>query len=358
MKAMANQIELVDIDKELKRLWDEEEGKNKVRACLFTLIVYTKKKDDDDPWKDHVHSIISSFPCRVIYIHIDETSHDMLKTRVSTETVTPETFCEIIDIEASGALLERVPYILLPLIVPDLPLYLLWTQDPSTDKIILPSLKPYAKRIIFDAGSTPDFSRFTKEVLTLIESFHCEVGDLNWSAIKGWRKIFANLFETKEKLEALENANKITITYHSSTNQAHPEIRAIYFQGWLAAIFNWKCISKNIQKNKISLTYCDKTPLVIELIGEENFSLQLPSGALLSIEVNSPLRESHFSCKRLETTSQVFIQHSDTVSCALPTCSNLSSTFEGQEILQELFYPHSGKHYRMMLENISKISWD
>src|SRR5690625_570048 len=171
MTTTNNQIQLTDINEELNRLWDAEQGENKTRASLFTLVLYVQKDERLSFSEELIQSVVSKLPCRVILIVSDETAgKGYLRTSVNSETVGEgdlQIFCEIIRIEVAGSLHRRVPFIIIPQILPDLPVYLLWTQNPATENAILPYLEPIADRIIFDPESTDNLQSYAHAVQTL-----------------------------------------------------------------------------------------------------------------------------------------------------------------------------------------------
>lgn len=352
------EIKLANIDEELKRLWDEEQGKSKVRACLFNLIIYTQKTGRDQFYRDMIKSVVSKFPSRVILISSDDKSTEScLRTNVTTETIGEgelQVFCEVIEIDVAGDLHKRVPYIVLPHILSDLPLYLLWTQDPSKESTILPSLEKFARRIIFDPEASIDLQKFSQTVLALTQNFHCEIGDLNWSALSGWRKIFTSIFNTPENLALLEQSKRIRITYNK--HEQFNEIKAAYLQGWLAARFNWKFQAIEYLEGNIRLSYKLPTHDIEILLAPENYE-QLPSGALVSIEIESLQKKAHFIFKRHLETRRVLIQYSDQDHCDLPYYTYLTGVQEGQEIVEEIFYQSTGTHYQNMLGVLTQIPW-
>ncbi|NGX54173.1 MAG: hypothetical protein K1000chlam4_00898 [Chlamydiae bacterium] len=362
MAAEQKEIQLANIDEELAALWEKEHGQNKTRACLFNLVIYTQKAHRDQFYKELIKSVISKFPSRVIWITSDDTAEeDYLRTSVASETIgegSQQIFCEIIHIEVAGKLSERVPYIILPQIVPDLPVYLLWTQDPATENTILPSLEPFADRIIFDSEASVDLQEFSHSVLSLINRFHCEVGDLNWTALSGWRKTVSSVFDTPEMLGYLSQSRLIQITYNKvgSNHFQHCEFEAAYIQGWLAAQLGWKF--KKIEKSEGNHRLTYSTPaqeITILLIPQELPSL--PPGALLALEIESTANKAHFVFQRKPESRQIFVQYSDQNRCDLPFYTSLPGMAEGQEIIEEIFYHHPCAHYRNALELLATIPW-
>ena len=68
---MENQLvepELIDIDAELKKAAHAAEGKQGVRASLFTLIVYANEGERAQHFQELIEKVIAKFPCRVITI--------------------------------------------------------------------------------------------------------------------------------------------------------------------------------------------------------------------------------------------------------------------------------------------------
>lgn len=362
MTMTENSIQLTDINAELTRLWDTEQGQNKVRASLFNLILYVQKNKRAEHYKNLVKSVVSKFPCRVILILSDpDPKESYLRTSVSTETIGEgelQIFCEMIQIDVAGSLVQRVPFIILPQILPDLPVYLLWTQDPSTESAILPHLEPIANRIIFDSESTYDLQAYSRGVLSLTHRFHCQIGDLNWSVLSGWRQIISGVFDTPECLLSLVQTKIMRIYYNklSTEEHRHAECEAAYLQAWVASRLNWKFQMLENNEGNIRLTYSRPTSQAVVLLVPQEVS-ELPSGTILSVEIESMRNKDHYSFKRHPNTRQVFIQHSDHDCCDLPYCSYLLGHEEGQEIIDEIFYPSGGRHYQEMLEILTMTPW-
>lgn len=362
MTTMQNPIQLANIDEELSRLWNEEQGKDKIRACLFNLIIYSQKTERASFCKEMIRSVISKFPCRVIVITAeDNAKEDYLRTSVTTETVAigeAQIFCEIILIEVGNKQTERVSFIILPHILPDLPVYLLWTQDPATENTILPHLVPFAKRVIFDSEATVNLQKFSQSILTLIGHFQCEVGDLNWSALSGWRRIFSLTFDMPEMLIRLVQSRLIRINYNRNPSQyyKHNEIESAYLQAWLAAQLGWKfqLFEKNEGNTRISYKRLAQDVTFFLVPVEEK---SLPPGAITSIEIESYRKKAHFHFKRHPDTRQIFIQCSDEECCELPHVVLLGGTPQGQEIIEEIFYAQAGQHYQNMLQTLAQIPW-
>lgn len=354
-------IALVNIECELKRLWDEQQGQKRTRACLFNLIVFAKKNNRDAYCHSLIEKVLSKFPCRILSITEDETAEESLTTEVSAVAVGKESFCEVIHLSASHTMLERIPSLLLPHIVPDLPVYLFWTEDPTCETTIMPQLEPLATRIIFDATTATDLQTFCHSLTEIMARTSSEVSDPIWSCLKGWRKLFATTFDTGETLRTLMQCKIMRIVYYNSNHSSRrSDIAAAYFQGWIAAQLDWQFHSIEKSEGHVRLTY--KRPahditVILTPYDDPLEPLSLPPGAFLEVEIESMSKTSwHF--KRDEKAARVFVQHSDENRCDLPYVSALSKTLAGEGIMDEIFYPSSREHYRTTLMLLAQIPWE
>ncbi|MCH9610592.1 MAG: hypothetical protein S4CHLAM81_04340 [Chlamydiales bacterium] len=349
MTMAANEIEIINIEKELTRLWDQELGQNKTRASLFNLIIYVPQGQRIKLFDSIVDNVVNKFPCRVLMISSEERGNsDKLQTAVSSHTI-GSIYCEIIRIEVAGKYKERVPFLVIPNIQADLPVYMLWTQDPLSDNPIFPKLARISNRIIFDAESTANLQKYSQKLLEVKKNFSADVGDLNWSALAPWRKLLAETYNDAKMLEHLREASDIRITYNKKVSPLHPhtEIEAAYLQAWIASRMQWKL--------KSQLTYMNEKDKVKVAI--ETASVDLPAGAIVSLEIVSKKSGGHLICTRDPNSCQVHVQFSDNEKCQLPVCHILTGAEEGQEIINEIFYPASMEHFCSALTMLSNTKW-
>lgn len=351
-----------NIHQELIRLWDQEQGQDKVWASLFSLVVYVRGTARLQEYEELIKKVVSRFPSRVILIITDEhPGTDDLRVTVSSETVGEgdlTIFCEMIRIQANGSYIERIPYLVIPHILPDLPVYLLWTEDPSQEQAILPHLTPYASRVIFDADSTENLQIFASSILSLTHAFHCEVGDLNWTSLSGWRRLLMERFNSRESFISLGSSHHIILTYNKLEGQLHQqtEIQAAYLQAWLASRLNWSFESFELVEGNIRISYRRPMNAVVVLL-KPTHNPTLPIGAVVSIEISCLLNEGHHLMQCQSDASHVHVQYSDRQRCDIPWHEYLPSNTQGQEIVQEIFYLKGKAHYLGMLGVLAQIPW-
>src|SRR6185436_13703393 len=94
-----------EIPTALARLWDALEGTNKMRACLFNLLVVSPKNQRTDYVRQITLKVLERFPSRVIFTTVDKTlQNDSLDASV---TLMPgakgsyDVVCDFIEVQAS-----------------------------------------------------------------------------------------------------------------------------------------------------------------------------------------------------------------------------------------------------------------
>ncbi len=360
MSATTHPVSPADIQTELNRIWEELQTTNTTRASLFNLIFYTKENHRTAYIRRIAQKVIEKFPSRVIFVMSGQNaSESYLKTEVSILTASKGEFdvaCDYIQIETAGAADERVPFVVLPHLLPDLPVYLIWAEDPSKENSLSTQLSQFANRIIFDSESADDLPKFAKSALKQVDTAHCDIADLNWARIENWRDVFSMTFHSEDKLSQIDNAKKIQITYNSqeTTFFCHTKIQSFYLQSWLACQLEWKFTSIQKENKELKILYAGKNG-PIEVILSATSEKELPPGIILTVDVVTK-SEEHFSFSRTkEALHQITMQYSTPSQCDLP-CHYMSSKVEaGHSLVKEICHKGSSQHYLRVLNLIKEI---
>lgn len=344
---------------ELNHLWESQPELDHPKACLFNLIVYTQDAKRTIYFQEIIKLIIEQFPCRVIFIQGNPASKDSdLRIEVSTKKGVNDhgITCDQIFIEAKGQELARVPFIILPLYVPDLPIYLLWGQDPTTEHIILPHLQRFANRLIFDSEATDDLQQYSQKLLTQMKSCSTDIVDMNWARIGGWREVVAQTYDSPERFEQLATATKITVIYNNIPNElfSHACRQAIYLQAWMASRLDWKFKNAMNTDHTFTITYeSPKGEHQICLLPEMHESFG--SEEILGLDISGP---NNYECHIMRTdTNQVKVSASNQYQCELPFSLMMTTLSSGRNFMQEIFYQKASDQYVPMLKLISLFKW-
>jgi len=345
-----------EIESKLLKIWEELAKENKMRACLFNLIVFNRYSNRTDYIRSIVQKVIEKFPCRLIFISEDPNPHTpYLKTAVSvimTQVPASTSACDHIDIGVAGNENQRVPYLILPHILPDIPVTLLWAEDPCTPHPLFEPLSKLCDRIIFDSESADNLLAFSKTVLKLKETTTLDIADLNWARTEGWRDLIMSVFDSSSRLEQLKDLSELKIVYNGRPTEffCHLKIQSMYLLSWLSSRMGWNC--KKADKN-LRFEF-DQLKASIEATEWE----KIGSGTIISVSLTTAQKE-HFECIRIkERYHYVSIQISSEEKCDLPYQFLLGQTATGQSLVKEICMKGTSKHYLEMLKQLEVLDKD
>ncbi len=350
-------IDPAQIEPELLRIWDQLAKENKTRASLFNLIVFNHLSARTDYIRNIVQKVVEKFPCRILFISYDpDTSQGYLKTAVSV--ITPKSgesaiACDLIDVGVAGPELHRVPYVITPHIIPDLPIYLLWSEDPCKPHELFAPLSELAHRIIFDSESADSLLAFSKKLLSLKKEKGKDIADLNWARTEGWRDLIASTFDSDERLKQLDGTTAIQITYNAKETQffCHLKIQSMYLLAWLSSRLKW-----TLEKASPNLLFEYKNgghPLSVSI--QTLHWEKLGPGTIVSFQLTT--EDQHvFECQRIPTQyHRVAIHISCPQKCDLPYHYELGQTATGQSLVKEIINQGTSAHYLEMLSELNRM---
>jgi len=336
-------MQVSEIPAALAKLWDTLEGTNKMRASLFNLLVTTPKDKRADYIRTITLKVLERFPSRVIFTTIDKNG-SVLNAAVSLIS-NANIVCDFIELQVSKQAQSKIPFVILPHLLPDLPLYILWAEDPVQDNPISHQLEKWADRIIFDSEVTDNLPAFAKTLLEHAKD--CEIADLNWGRLESWRDLLSSTFYSQDRLETLKKAQKITITYNAYETPffCHTKIQALYLQSWLATQLDWKL-------SKTSNDLFQYGSLTIELKAAKN--QDLPPGTVISLDIFTST-DIHFAFSRdPKHPYQIRTIICDLEKCEIPTLFIFSKAKSGLSLVNEITHNGTSPHFLKVLEYLSK----
>ena len=339
---MTQYIQVKDIEKARSDLWRQRQGTNAIRASLFNLVIYSKDNARQEYMQKIAQSVIKNFPCRIINITESETSNESyLRTFVSDlqpDETNSSLFCDMINFEVSGEHRKRIPFVVTPNLLADLPVYFLWGDDPSKKDPIAIELKDLATRTVFDSETAESMTAFASTLLALHDNVSCDIGDLNWARLAPWRALFVHTFNDPEKLKSLREAKEIRITYNVVTSKqfCHPKIQATYFQAWIATKLKWIFESSIGGKEELLFKYKSPNgPVSITLIPGKYEGVT--PGRLLKFESFSSHNEHILLEKSKTNPQQITIHHSTPMHCEMPAYYLLDKDMAGKSLIHEIY---------------------
>lgn len=350
-----------EIEKARENLWKQHQGTNAIRASLFNLVIYAKKNSREEYLQKIARSVIRKFPCRIIIItEAEDSKESYLKTSVSDlkpDNRNSSVFCDILNFEVCGEHRNRIPFVVIPNLLADLPVYLLWGDDPSKRDPIALELENYATRTVFDSEVTEHMTDFAKALLDLHSSVSCDIGDLNWARLSPWRSLFVHTFNAPDKLKCLQEAKEIRLTYNTfSTEQfCHNKIQATYFQAWIAIKLKWSYEASLGTKEALCFKYKSSYgPITVTLVPGKNE--QVLPGRLLKLEIFSHHNEHMIFDKNTQNPQQITIHHSTPYHCEMPAYYLLDKEIAGKSMIHEIYSQGTRESFIEILKLITQYN--
>jgi glucose-6-phosphate dehydrogenase assembly protein OpcA len=249
-------VNVTSIERELRNLWRQEaqteqtrSGEPVVCARTLNLLIYPADGNDPEFLAQLIDPITTRHPSRAILIEPAEPqSRSEFEARVSASCVAHQGAgflgCELIILRAKPCAYEKLRSVVLPLIVPDLPIFLWWRQplasDPSNashERELFDGLAKLAGRIIIDSAHFADPAAQLHRVAAAIKNrrSHAAFSDLAWARLTPWRQLVAQFFDGPA-LSHVDRVSQVVVEY-SAAGVVPPE--PLLLAGWLASRLHW-----------------------------------------------------------------------------------------------------------------------
>jgi glucose-6-phosphate dehydrogenase assembly protein OpcA len=241
------------LDRELSRLrraavaHAKERGQTLARASVLNLVVYAEREKHARRAARTVADLALRHPSRAIVL-LGDRDREGVVASVQLHVHVPQSdgaqpiLYEQILARVSGDFDERVASVVIPLLVPDLPVFLWWTGTPPRDARRLDDLVTLADRLIVDSADFARADRTLPEVARLVR-FHVGITDLNWARLTHWRELIAQFFDVPAWRPFLDGITGLRAGFAVDMDgrDIHPS-QALLLLGWLASRLGWRPI--------------------------------------------------------------------------------------------------------------------
>jgi glucose-6-phosphate dehydrogenase assembly protein OpcA len=193
-----------------------EEGAGVLRACTMTLVVLAEEGDDVSSLGETIAALMPQHPARAIVIRLNGAAGGVLEQRVYAQCWKPfgqrrQICCEQIEIMAPDRALAGLPWVVLPLAVPDLPLIVWCRSARLLAREEFAAIAALARKVVVD--SKPMGSDTLRTVAGLIDRGGPIIGDLSWTRLTRWREVLAQVFENRENLARLAQIEQVSVDF-------------------------------------------------------------------------------------------------------------------------------------------------
>ncbi len=255
IRGEAEAVKLDSIEKGLTNLWQAaakpRNGESEppvMRACVLNLVIFADSGTRLAPVTDVITKLTWSYPCRaIVLVSEPQNPTNDMQASISTHCQQPspnakKVCCEQITIRGLGQGSERLPSMVLPSLVPDLPVVLWWPGDPTMDGQTFERLLEDTDRFISDSSHFADPIRSLNQLANLIEARpRLAISDFNWARLTPWRGLVAQFFDEPQMLPYLSNVDSIEVEYVVAAANEQPNLAmSLLLTSWLADKLGWQ----------------------------------------------------------------------------------------------------------------------
>lgn len=219
------------------------------RAAVLNLVVHATREVHARRAAATIGRLSQRHPSRAIVVHADREGQPGVQAQLAMHCLLSaaeagrQVCYEQILIRVRGDSDQRLASAVIPLLLPDLPVFLWWTGTPPVDERHFDDLLALADRFIVDSA---DFAR--PDVTLPRIARICELGrgrfgvtDFNWTRITPWRELVAGLFDLPDHRELLAHLSGVRVGFavDADGRDIHPS-QALLLVGWLASRLGWR----------------------------------------------------------------------------------------------------------------------
>jgi glucose-6-phosphate dehydrogenase assembly protein OpcA len=256
-------LDVQSIERELYELWKEntsaaqgdDEEAAVMRARVLNLLIYVSSAEGLREANEILSKVAAEHPCRALVMLAEREGPDRdIEMFISAHCQTAGSqrrhlCCEQVTLHARGRYAVELPSAALPLLVPDLPIFLWWRDAPRLNDKVFSKLGHAADRVIIDSAqfaSPYNDLLATNALLKLERAEHTGISDLNWARLTSWRTLLANFYDVAEYGEALRRVSRVRIEYIAPLESAGELIapKALILAGWLVSRLGWRMRSQ------------------------------------------------------------------------------------------------------------------
>ena len=251
----ARQSGVAALERELARLRRVQSahalelGRPIARASVLNLVVYAEREVHARRAARSIADLALRHPSRAIVVLADRDRREGVERRIEMHCHLPiadgarQVCYEQILVRASGDVDDRLGSAVIPLLVPDLPVFLWWTGTPPLGARSFGDLLRLTDRLIVDSA---DFARpeLTLPIIARVsEAARGRFGltDLNWTRLTPWREIATSFFDVPSWRVFLDGITGLRVGFAVDMDgrDIHPS-QALLFVGWLASRLGWR----------------------------------------------------------------------------------------------------------------------
>jgi len=216
-----------------------------LRTSLLNMVIYSSREEDAGVAGRVIEDLASHHPSRaIIVLALPGEGESQVEAQLATHchisrSLEQSVCCEEISLKVRGPSAEHLHSIVVPLLVPDLPVFLWWADGLPENAHLLLQLMDAADHLIVDS------SRFGDQLGDLLRLARLSsqeprtgLGDLTWRRLDAWRELFHRQANIAEMRHHLQSVKSVEIRYANGHAERKPAA-AFLLLAWLARELGW-----------------------------------------------------------------------------------------------------------------------
>lgn len=249
--AWSSGIDVAAIERELQRLTrlpqnTSSTGVPGTRTAVLNLVAYAADAATMERIVATLAALVDHHPSRTIVAMLNASGGVELDARVHVDcrpmgTTGLRVCSEHIVIEASARALRRVPNVVLPLLLSDLPVVFWWPGEPALREPMLYDMLRPANRFVVDTLGFVHVERslVTLDALRRGPGVNVDLADLNWGRLLPWRELVAQFWDAPAWRSHVNRVDRVEIELGKPPSARSNRAQALLLAGWLASRLGW-----------------------------------------------------------------------------------------------------------------------
>jgi glucose-6-phosphate dehydrogenase assembly protein OpcA len=252
MVTLQHEVDISKIERDLVELLRQPEnlstnGQPGMRTAVLTLVTVASDAGTQDRIVATLAALFDHHPSRTLLIRTSPDAPRDLDAWVNVSckalgTSGLKACVDQIVIESNPAALRRVPNVVLPLLLAELPVVLWWPGEPPLREPLLFDLLEPATRFVVDTLGFVHVERTLINLNNLRQrpTVRVDLGDLNWDRLLAWRELVAQFWDVPAWRAQLRSVDRVELDLGKPAGGRSNRAQGLLLVGWLASRLGWK----------------------------------------------------------------------------------------------------------------------
>lgn len=233
-------VDVKSLAHELRRLWqeNEKEGSAITRACTRNLVALCASEAEASKATEAIAALAGDHPSRAfVVVASDEPAklEAYLTAHCSLRAGGRHVCCEQLTLHVGSDARRRAAGAIVPLLVPDLPVFVWLPGTPTWDDPLLTRLLDVSDRLVIDSRTATDPHAFVCGLVDAHKADAWAPGDFEWSRLMDWREAVASLFDEPATFAMPAKIDTIEVRYGTGGSAVAAALLAGWAQDRVAA---------------------------------------------------------------------------------------------------------------------------